>query len=315
MKFLTKLIKILLIGFGTLALLVSIFFGYADIPLADLKEKYAPPPSAFISVDGMEVHFRDEGRSSDSTPIVLIHGTGASLHTFDGWTPELSKDRRVIRMDLPGYGLTGPFPDRDYSIENYVSFLKQFLDSMGIETCVLAGNSLGGGIAWRFTSKYPETVERLILIDSTGYPDESESLPIAFEVAKIPIVKNLFKFITPRLVARSSLENVYSDKTKVTDELVDRYFDLTLREGNREAFVDRFEAKKDTTAYRKIKEITQPTLVLWGEDDRLKPIESAYRFHSDLPNDTLVILPNLGHVPMEENPEESVKPVLTFLKY
>lgn len=315
MEFLTKLIKILLIGFGTLALLVSIFFGYADIPLADLKEKYAPPPSAFISVDGMEVHFRDEGRSSDSIPIVLIHGTGASLQTFDGWTSTLSKDRRVIRMDLPGYGLTGPFPDRDYSIENYVSFLKQFLDSMGIETCVLAGNSLGGGIAWRFTSKYPETVERLILIDSTGYPDEAESLPIAFEVAKIPIVKNLFKFITPRLVARSSLENVYSDKTKVTDELVDRYFDLTLREGNREAFVDRFEAKKDTTAYRKIKEITQSTLVLWGEDDRLKPIAAAYRFHSDLPNDTLVILPNLGHVPMEEDPEESLKPVLTFLKY
>jgi pimeloyl-ACP methyl ester carboxylesterase len=315
MKFLTKSLKILLIGFGTLALLVSIFFGYADIPLTDLKEKYAPPPSAFISVDGMEVHFRDEGSSSDSIPIVLIHGTGASLQTFDGWTSTLSKDRRVIRMDLPGYGLTGPFPDRDYSIENYVSFLKQFLDSMGIETCVLAGNSLGGGIAWRFTSKYPETVKRLILIDSTGYPDEAESLPIAFEVAKIPIVKNLFKFITPRLVARSSLENVYSDKTKVTDELVDRYFDLTLREGNREAFVDRFEAKKDTTAYRKIREITQPTLILWGEDDRLKPIESAYRFHSDLPNDTLVILPNLGHVPMEEDPEESLKPVLTFVKY
>jgi pimeloyl-ACP methyl ester carboxylesterase len=315
MKFRTKLIKILLISAGILALLVSIFFGYADIPLADLKEKYAPPPSAFISVDGMNVHFRDEGNSSDSIPIVLIHGTGASLQTFDGWTSTLSKDRRVIRMDLPGYGLTGPFPDRDYSIENYVSFLAQFLDSMGIETCVLAGNSLGGGIAWRFTSKYPETVERLILIDSTGYPDEAESLPIAFELAKIPIVKNLFKFITPRLVARSSLENVYSDKTKVTDELVDRYFDLTLREGNREAFVDRFEAKKDTTAYRKIKEITQPTLVLWGEDDRLKPIEAAYRFHRDLPNDTLVILPNLGHVPMEEDPEESLKPVLTFVEY
>ncbi|MFT6998078.1 MAG: pimeloyl-ACP methyl ester carboxylesterase [Cryomorphaceae bacterium] len=315
MKFLAKSLKILLIGFGTLALLVSISFGYADIPLTDLKEKYAPPPSAFVSVDGMEVHFRDEGRSSDSIPLVLIHGTGASLQTFDGWTSTLSKDRRVIRMDLPGYGLTGPFPDRDYSIENYVSFLKHFLDSVGIETCVLGGNSLGGGIAWRFTSKYPEMVDRLILIDASGYPDEAESLPIAFEVAKIPIVKNLFKFITPRLVARSSLENVYSDKTKVTDELVDRYFDLTLREGNREAFVDRFEAKKDTTAYRKIKEITQPTLVLWGKDDRLKPIASAYRFHSDLPNDTLVILPNLGHVPMEEDPEESVKPVLTFVKY
>ncbi len=110
MKFLTKSLKILLIGFGTLALLVSISFGYADIPLTDVKEKYAPPPSAFISVDGMEVHFRDKGSSSDSIPIVLIHGTGASLQTFDGWTSTLSKDRRVIRMDLPGYGLTGPFP-------------------------------------------------------------------------------------------------------------------------------------------------------------------------------------------------------------
>ncbi|MGB6036276.1 MAG: alpha/beta hydrolase, partial [Cryomorphaceae bacterium] len=147
-----------------------------------------------------------------------------------------------------------------------------------------------------------------------GYPNKASSEPVAFRIAKVPVLKKLFKFITPRFVAKSSLENVYADKTLVTDELVDRYFELTLRTGNCQAFIDRLNTVKDTVAYRKISSIHTPTLILWGEEDQLIPLESAYRFHEDLPNDTLVILPNLGHVPMEENPERSLAPVKKFLK-
>jgi pimeloyl-ACP methyl ester carboxylesterase len=315
MKFIARSLKILLIGMSILVLLASLLFGYADIPVNDLKEKYAPPPSQFIPVNGMDVHFRDEGNPNDSTPIVLIHGTGASLHTFEGWTEGLKQGRRVIRMDLPGYGLTGPFPKGDYAMESYVEFLKSFLDKLDIDRCAIAGNSLGGGIAWRFAEQYPDRVEKLILIDASGYHYKSQSRPIAFEIAKVPLIKNMLKFITPRFVAKSSLENVYADKSLVTDELVDRYFELTLRKGNRQAFIDRFAAAKDTTAYQRISSIQTPTLILWGEQDQLIPLESARRFHADLPNDTLVILPNLGHVPMEENPERSLESVLTFVKY
>ena len=156
-------------------------------------------------------------------------------------------------------------------------------------------------------------MKKLILIDAAGYPIVSKSTPIAFTLARKPILNKIMTFITPRSFVRSSVENVYADKTKVTDALVDRYFELTLREGNRQAFVDRITMLYDTSNINLFKTIQQPTLVLWGEEDGLIPLSNAYRFHDDLPNDTLVILKNMGHVPMEENPKESLKAVLDFL--
>ena len=310
----TKIIKIILLGIGVLIILIALFFGYQDISLQDLKAKYAPVPSSFISVDGMDVHFRDEGDVTDSIPIVLIHGTGSSLHTYNDWTSKLIMDHRVVRMDLPGYGLTGPFPHRDYSINNYVVFLKHFLETLGIKSCVLAGNSLGGRLAWNFTSEHPNMVEKLILIDASGYPSKAKSTPLAFKIAQTPIIKNIFTFITPRFIAKASVENVYEDKTKVTKKLVDRYFELTLREGNRQAFIDRFRIPSDTNSHKKIKLIAQRTLILWGEQDKLIPLKMAYQFHNDLANDTLIILKDVGHIPMEESPVQSLAPVISFLK-
>jgi pimeloyl-ACP methyl ester carboxylesterase len=262
----------------------------------------------------MNVHYRDEGNLKDSLPIVLIHGTGSSLHTFDGWTNDLKENRRVIRMDIPAFGLTGPFPNRNYSIKNYVTFIEHFLAAKKINTCILAGNSLGGEIAWQFTVKNPKKVDKLILIDASGYPFKPESMPVAFKIARIPVINKLLTVITPRFMAKSSVENVYADKTKVTESLVDRYFELTLRTGNRQALIDRMTTEFDTIESTNIKKIQQPTLIIWGEQDKLIPIHNAYRFHDDLPNDTLVILKNSGHVPMEENPKESLDAVLQFLK-
>ena len=304
----------IILGFGVFIVLIISFFGYQNIPLDQLKIKYTDSSSSFVLVDGMDIHYKDQGNKKDSTPIVLIHGTGSSLHTYDHWTNELIKNHRVIRMDLPGYGITGPFPNRDYSYNNYVAFLKVFLEKIGVKSCILAGSSLGGNIAWRFTIKNSEMVENLILIDAAGYPMKSNSIPLAFKIAKIPVIQNIFTFITPRFVAKASVENVYKNKTKVNEELVDRYFELTLREGNRQAFVDRFKIKSDTMSHKKIKLINQRTLILWGEEDELIPSKMAYLFHNDLPNDTLVILKNVGHVPMEESPSESLEPVIEFLR-
>lgn len=304
----------IILGLVVVVVLIVSFFGYQDIPLYQLKKKYTDSYSSFVRVGDMDIHYKDQGDKKDSIPIVLIHGTGSSLHTYDHWTKELIINHRVIRMDLPGYGLTGPFPDRDYSYNNYVAFLKVFLEKIGIKSCILAGNSLGGNIAWRFTTKYSEMVDNLILIDAAGYPMKSKSIPLAFKIAQIPIIQNIFTVISPRFVAKASVENVYNNKTKVNEELVDRYFELTLREGNREAFVDRFKVKSDTISHKKIKLINQRTLILWGEEDQLIPSQMAYLFHNDLPNDTLVILKDVGHVPMEESPSESLRPVIKFLK-
>lgn len=204
--------------------------------------------------------------------------------------------------------------DKNYTIDHYVDFIQHFLVANGIKRCILGGNSLGGNIAWQFTTKYPQMVDKLILIDAAGYPMVSKSTPIAFRIARLPVLNNLLTFITPRFMVRSSVENVYADKSKVSDELVDRYFELTLREGNRRALVERMKMPVDSTAYPKIKTIQQPTLVLWGEQDMLIPVSVAQRFHEDLPNDTLVIMKNVGHVPMEESPKESLRIVNAFLK-
>lgn len=306
-----KNVFILIIG---LILGIVILFGHRDIPLDELKAKYANAASSFISVNGLDVHYRDEGDQSDSIPIVLIHGTASSLHTFDAWTNNLKKTNRVIRMDLPAYGLTGPFIDRNYSMTQYTLFIKEFLTALGIKKCVLAGNSLGGEIAWNFALERPDMVDKLILIDAAGYSKTSKSTPVAFELAKIPILNKVFTFITPRFLVRASVENVYFDTSKVTDSLVDRYFELTLKEGNRQAFVDRFTMTKDTSAYKNIKNIQQPTLILWGANDLLIPVESAFRFHEFLPHNQLVILEGTGHAPMEESPVESLAPVIDFLK-
>ena len=313
MKKLIKGIKIFFAILLVLFLVIILVFGYSDKPLSELKSKYANASSSFVSVNGMDVHYRDEGNKTDSIPIVLIHGTGSSLHTFDSWAENLKASHRVVRMDLPAYGLTGPFPDRDYSIKHYTAFINDFLTALKIKQCVLVGNSLGGQIAWRFSLEQPKMVAKLILIDAAGYPLNSKSVPVAFKMAKIPVIKHLFTYVTPRFLVRSSVENVYFDKSKVTDALVDRYFELTLREGNRQAFVDRLNSTKDVNATSKISQIQQSTLLLWGKNDLLIPVENAYKFHKDLPNDTLVILDNSGHVPMEENPVESLKAVLDFL--
>ena len=314
MNYLTKILKIILSLIVLFIVAVIIMFSHRDIPLDDLKIKYANSNSSFVAVNKMDVHFRDEGVQTDTIPIVLIHGTGASLHTFNAWSDRLKKSHRVIRMDLPAYGLTGPFPDKNYTMANYTAFLKDFLIALNIKQCVLAGNSLGGAIAWNFTLEQPSTVTKLILIDASGYPIASKSVPIAFSLARIPVINKLLTFITPRFLVRSSVENVYFDSSKVTDLVVERYFNLTLRAGNRKAFVDRLKIPKDTSTYRFIKSIQQPTLILWGAEDLLIPVENAYKFQEDLPNNTLVILENTGHTPMEESPLESLAPVISFLK-
>lgn len=314
MKYLSKVLKLVVVFLILAVVTILLVFGHSDIPLEELKAKYVNDASSFIALEGMNVHYRDEGNPNDTIPILLIHGTGASLHTFDEWTTTLKKSHRVLRIDLPAFGLTGPFIDADYSMQNYTAFIDEFLTAMGIHKCILGGNSLGGEIAWNFALMQPEKVEKLILIDAAGYPKVSKSEPMAFRLAKVPVVNSIFTYVTPRFVAKASVENVYYDTKKITDSLVDRYFDLTLRAGNRQAFVDRLNKESEKSLYKNIKNIQHPTLILWGDKDLLIPVENAYKFQKDLPNNTLVVFNNMGHVPMEESPLKSLVPVLDFIE-
>ena len=297
------------------SLVVLLAFSWApDRPVSELSARWAAPPSTFVDVEGMRVHLRDEGPRDDPYPLVLLHGTSASLHTWDGWTQALADQRRVIRFDLPGFGLTGPHPQGDYRIEAYVRFTTAVLDRLGVQRAVLGGNSFGGYVAWATALAAPERVQGLVLVDAAGYPSQAQSMPIGFRIARTPLLAPLMKHVLPRGVVESSLRNTYGDPARVTPALVDRYYELTLREGNRAAVAERFRQADNSAALSaRVRELRVPTLILWGGRDRLIPPDNAERFHRDIAGSELRFFPELGHVPHEEDPAQTVAPVREFL--
>lgn len=310
-KMASVLKKLLLAVFLLLGLLLSLFY-YNDLSRKELWERYAYKDSQTAQLNGMPVHYRITG---EGDPILLLHGTGASLHTWETWTEVLQDSLQVISVDLPAFGLTGPHPERDYSIDSYVRFVQDFTTMLGLDSFSLAGNSLGGLIAWSYTAAYPEKVTNLMLLDPSGFPklqssDSKEALPM--RLAKNALAAKVITKITPRFIIKNSLLEVYADDAKVSQELVDRYFDMSLRAGNRQAFVDRTNTKRSIDTML-LTQIEQPTMILWGDQDQWIPEGDADRFSLLLPNDTVVILPNIGHVPMEEVPRKTANLVLRWL--
>ncbi|HEY6134485.1 MAG TPA: alpha/beta fold hydrolase [Rubrivivax sp.] len=288
-----------------------------DRAVQTLVARWAPPPSDFIDVKGQLVHVRDVGPRDDPLPIVLVHGTGASLHTWEGWAGALQSQRRVITFDLPGFGLTGPFSGQytadDYRGDTYARFVIDLLDKLQLQRVVLGGNSLGGEVAWRTAVMAPARVERLILVDAVGPHFKPQSIPIGFIFAGVPGLRTLSQHLLPRPLVAATVAGVYGDPGKVTADVVDRYYELTLREGNRRALGLRIGAMVDGENAERIATVKQPTLILWGGRDRLIPIESAREFKARIADSELVVLDGLGHVPQEEDPARSVVPVKAFL--
>ena len=311
-----KILKIFGVVMGAVVLVVVIGIAAMWAPdrsAEDLTPRWATAPSQFVSVNGMKVHFRDEGPRDDPEPILLLHGTSSSLHTWDGWTNVLQGKHRVIRVDLPGFGLTGPTPDGNYQMSVYSHFIVSLMDKLRVPRAVLGGNSLGGYVAWKTAVDYPERVSKLILVDAAGYATTAASMPIGFKLAQIPILSGLMAHILPRRVIESSLRNVYGDPSKITPELIDRYYELTLRKGNRQSLGARFSQNKAGEFEAQIRQIQQPTLLIWGGLDRLIPPENAEKFHRDLANSRIVMFDNLGHVGQEEDPAATVAAAQAFL--
>ena len=282
-------------------------FGYqADIPVEEMKAKYAYADSEFAHISGMTVHYRVTG---EGPVVVLLHGTGASLHTWEHWTIDLASDHRVISVDLPGFGLTGPDPNNNYSPTRYVQFLDDILTHLKVDSCTIAGNSFGGFVAWNYAVAHPEKVKNLCLINSSGYPRGDQPTPLSFKLASNKLTQPLVRHVTPRMMVEKTVNVVYFNDDKVTEALVDRY----LREGNRSGLIGRLNQVKNENS-EDIKKIACPTLIMWGDDDQLVRPEDAYKFESDIPNSKLIMYEDMGHVPMEEIPEQTVADLRKFLR-
>ena len=284
-----------------------------DRQLGQLVGRWAPEPSSFVELDGMQVHMRDTGPREDNLPIVLLHGMSSSLHTYESWQAALQGKHRVISVDLPGFGLTGPSPQGDYRIDAYVRFVLRLLDTLNLKRVILVGNALGGEVAWQTAVLAPERVRKLVLIDSDGYQPSVLSMPLAFQIASMRGLRWVSERILPRSLVEASVRSVFGDPAQATKEKVDRYFELNLRVGNRRALFQRMDQAQFGSNSALIHRVQQPTLVMWGEKDEMISPDQGNLFCRDIPRCQLSTFPGLGHLPQEENPQATLKVFQGFL--
>tara|TARA_Y100001954_G_scaffold217235_1_gene249171 strand:- start:1132 stop:2046 length:915 start_codon:yes stop_codon:yes gene_type:complete len=292
----------------------SLILGPDKGDIGELKEKYGPPPSQFIRLpNGVNVHLRDEG-DPDAPPIVFVHGHTEDLHTWNHIVKNLVESFRVIRFDLRRHGLTGPAPDNHYRIENYVSDLSMIIDHIGIDSFVLIGHSMGGRISARYAMGKPERVSNLVLLSASGAPIKEESSPpMALRMMKNPFGRFLIKRIWSRNMAKKSLEDMVFDKSSITEEEIDRMWDFSTYPGNMDAMFREFGETWDFFDPADIKEITSNTLLIWGKEDSICPPSMGNWYDSNLPNSTMVVLPNIGHNPHFECPDRCSDEISSWL--
>jgi pimeloyl-ACP methyl ester carboxylesterase len=309
---------------GTLiAVLVVLFlvFRTPDTDPEEMRAKYGGEPSQFVDIgDGVTVHLRDEG-PREAPAIVLLHGSNADLHTWEPWVEGLTQDYRVIRFDQVGHGLTGPDPVGDYSRANYAADIAGVMDALGIEAAVIGGNSMGGKHALAFAADYPGRTLGLILVDASGAPMPKEETEkeddgggnIGFAIAQTPGINRIVEQITPRSLIRQSLEESVSNQAVVTEEAVDRYWELLRYPGNRAATMARFSSPYDPLSEAEIAGIAAPTLILWGDEDRLIPLSAGRWLDRVMPDSELVVYEGIGHLPHEEAPGATLEAVRKWL--
>jgi pimeloyl-ACP methyl ester carboxylesterase len=306
MKIIQRIFLILLMIISVAAIL----FWRSDLKKNDLEAKYSNSSSQFINIEGDRLHIRDTGNPNGPV-IVFIHGFGASLHTWEEWSKDLNKDYRVICLDLPGFGLSGPDQKGDYSDDRTNQILLGMLDQLKVAKIYMVGNSIGGRIAWYFTAKHPERVAKLVLISPDGFESPGMSYDKALEV---PSYMSAIEYFFPEFMFKGNLEIAYVNKKVLTQPLFDRYYELALYPGNRRAMLDRMRQTvlKDPNLY--LKDIQCPVLLLWGEKDGMIPIQNAQDYLKLMPQAKLQKIPEMGHLPQEEDPVRSLPFLVNFLQ-
>jgi pimeloyl-ACP methyl ester carboxylesterase len=306
------------VGLTFLLLIIGVgFWGYAsDIPAKELRAKYGNAESEFVKLEnGLTVHLRDEG-PADAPAIILLHGSNASLHTWEQWTERLKGKYRIIRFDQIGHGLTGPDLKGCYSSACFVDTVNRVAANRGLTRFYLGGNSMGGGVSHAYAVAHPEKLLGLILVDAGGAPAaKPKALPIGFRVAQMPVINRLMTVLTPRSMVEASLKTSVSNQAVVTPAEVDEYWELLRHPGNRDATVARFNVPRISIPAADITASTRaiPTLILWGEKDSLIPSSAAKWFEGIYAKHQTHIYKDIGHLPMEETADTSAADVAKWL--
>ncbi|WP_303290679.1 alpha/beta hydrolase [Marinobacter sp. SS5-14b] len=286
--------------------------GLVSMEMDDLKDRYTNEHSKFVKVNGYNIHYQDRGQGDT---VILMHGIFSALQTWDDWTEELSKTHRVIALDMPGFGLTGgPEELDDFNEEHALDAFEGFVNKLDLNTVSLAGNSLGGYIAARYAARHPGRVDKLILLDPFGYPQDT---PWILSVGTFAPVAFVGQYIQPAWAVTLNLAWVYGDSDRIDDEDYFRYVHMNMRPGAKPLYIKTLkmiEARAENFDPPPFKRITAETLLMWGEDDAWVPLALSEKWMADIPQAKLVVYPTVGHIPMEELPEETVKDAALFLR-
>ncbi len=351
-----KIIAFIVAGLFTLLLILLFSLIRPDIPVEKLMESYTNETSLFLDIDGLQVHVKDEG---DGPVLLPLHGMFASLHTWGPWAEALSDEFRIVRVDLPGFGITGPHPQGDYSLRASMYMLESIREELGIERWTLIGNSMGGGLALSYAQLYPDHAENVILFNggrlltftpapadtAEQEPEERETSAktdtievhnpenanqpaaasddpqsLVLRALGSPTLRKALSVLTPKFIIERSLREVYGDPDRLQPETVTRYYELLRREGNRQAYLNRREMQPrrdsnlpDLPEPVNINDSEVPVLIIWGRLDSWIPVSVGYRLHEAIAHSELLIYDDLGHVPMEEDPERTISDVKEFL--
>ena len=307
------MVKSVLLVFGAILIPTIVAVGTwawaPDRERAQLSEKYWDSSTHYMEVGGTRLRVRDTG-PQDAPALIMLHGFGSSLETWEPWAKSLSVSHRVVRFDLPGCGLSEPDRTGDYGDVRSVALVRDLMDRLGLQTAALIGNSMGGRIAWRFAAAFPARTSKLVLISPDGFasPGFQYGKP-----PKVPAFLQLMKYFLPRTLIKRNLAEAYADPSRLSEAVVDRYYDLLLAPGNRAAVLDRMRQSVLEDPVPLLQHIRTPTLLVWGKKDRLIPYGNSADYLASLPNATLVSFADLGHVPHEEAPAESLTSVQKFL--
>jgi len=284
-----------LLALGVAAFLVAAWV-YRDIPAEVLEAKYSNASSKFLNVDGVRIHYRDEG---SGPPLVLIHANFASLLSWDDVVEQLKRDHRVLRFDMTGHGLTGPDPSGDYSLERTVALTEKFVDALDLQKFSIGGTSLGGTVAIHYAAAHPDRVEKLVLLS----PGALEGRSMQRAGRSVPKAADILKYITPRALASFMLTSRFGDPAKVNDKLIDQWYDMWMREGQRAAILARLRSYSSADISQATAGVRAPTLILWGEANPQAPVEQAAELKAMLrnaPSIDLITYAGVGHMAAEE---------------
>ena len=275
-----------------------------------LLQSYSRPGTARLMVQQQPVFVQDSG-PREAPAILLLHGFGASLQAWDDWAPALEKNLRVLRIDIPGFGLSGPAVNQDYSDAADVARVIAVMDQLGVQQVIVAGHSMGGRIAWNLAAAHPERVSQLVLLSPDGFPDPNAKSDKTYEV---PALLGLLPYSLPQWALRmGGVAPAFADDSQLTPQMMQRYHDMMLAPGVRTALLDRMRQTRNSDPVARLKSITVPTLLIWGEKDAFIPVSNAQDYLNAMPQAKLVTLPGVGHVLHEEAPQASVQAVLDFL--